>query len=73
MLFDGLIGPKKSSMINLYRLKIVFFVILILLFFFNIFSMMGRGIIKASSKRVWETVRNPMSRLIYDKMIKVYR
>jgi len=27
--------------------------------------MMGRGIIKASPKVVWETVRNPLSRLIY--------
>lgn len=36
----------------------------------NIVSVLGRGIIKLPAKIVWEFVRNPLSRLIYDKMIK---
>ncbi|KAK3749991.1 hypothetical protein QZH41_000418 [Actinostola sp. cb2023] len=33
-------------------------------------SFMGRGIIEASPMTVWEAVRNPLSRYIYDNMLK---
>lgn len=31
---------------------------------------MGRGVIKASPRTVWEAVKNPLSRYIYDNMLK---
>ena len=35
------------------------------------FSFMGRGVIEASPLTVWEAVKNPLSRYIYDNMLKV--
>ncbi|KXJ24780.1 kinesin-like protein KIF16B [Exaiptasia diaphana] len=35
-----------------------------------IYCFMGRGIIEASPMTVWEAVRNPLSRYIYDNMLK---
>ena len=32
---------------------------------------MGRGIVEASPLTVWEAVKNPLSRYIYDNMLKV--
>lgn len=32
---------------------------------------MGRGVIKAPPQTVWEAVKNPLSRYIYDSMLKV--
>ncbi|XP_048585705.1 kinesin-like protein KIF16B isoform X2 [Nematostella vectensis] len=35
-----------------------------------IYCFMGRGIIETSPRTVWEAVRNPLSRYIYDNMLK---
>jgi len=37
------------------------------------FSFMGRGVIEASPLTVWEAVKNPLSRYIYDNMLKVLK
>ena len=34
-------------------------------------SFLGRGVIDASPLTVWEVVKNPLSRYIYDNMLKV--
>lgn len=36
-----------------------------------IFSFVGHGIIKVAPHIVWEAVRNPLSRFIYDSLLKV--
>lgn len=40
-------------------------------FLFSYLSSLGRGVIHACAQTVWEAVKNPLSRYIYDNMLKV--
>ena len=57
-------------MLNDNKHKMDFFLFFFFLFFFFC-SFMGRGVIEASPLTVWEAVKNPLSRYIYDNMLKV--
>ena len=40
-------------------------------FAFRLCSFLGKGLIKVKPPAVWQAVRNPMTRYVYDKMLKV--
>jgi len=42
-----------------------------LLLAFRLCSFLGKGLIKVKPPAVWQAIRNPMTRHVYDKMLKV--
>lgn len=63
-------------MVVLFLLSIIHrienkFSLIIILFLFKIFSYLGKGVVPAAPKTVFEAVRNPQTRFTYDEMLKV--